>query len=87
MTGVQENRVIGHNMSYKILDDNDDSKLEGETIPFAYSKYPELDSERHYVLQEHWRHKSVTDRTPIIIRDENGNIYVVPIAYLWYIAE
>jgi len=56
------------------------SKIEKQSDP--YLEYPRPEKPREYVIQRHFRGKSVSDRTPIIIR-ENGKVKIVPIQNLF----
>lgn len=47
-----------------------------------FMQYPKEGSNLRYVMQEHFRGQSVSDRTPIIVR-RNNIISVIPIEELW----
>ena len=53
-----------------------------EDLSTQYMEYPTPNSKRRFVIQHHWRGKSLRKHEPIIIR-ENGEIKIVPISYFF----
>jgi len=65
-----------------------DSKVIEKREEDPWLLYPDEEETYEYTVSFHFRAKSVTDRTPILVRDcETGNISVVPIKSLFSYSE